>query len=71
MKNQPSVASLVWSYDHFAARYEAMMSIQHHRQETIDELHILVYMFIFIYCIYSPSNHYKRAIDGFGDRPEG
>ncbi|KAJ8595758.1 hypothetical protein M405DRAFT_806508, partial [Rhizopogon salebrosus TDB-379] len=29
LKNQPSVASLVWSYDRFAARYEATMLIQH------------------------------------------
>jgi eukaryotic translation initiation factor 2C len=38
------VASLVWSYDRFAARYEAMMSIQHPRQEKIDELRQLVYV---------------------------
>jgi hypothetical protein len=29
LKNQRSVASLVWSYDRFAARYEATMLIQH------------------------------------------
>jgi hypothetical protein len=28
LKNQPFVASLVWSYDHFVAQYEATMSIQ-------------------------------------------
>jgi hypothetical protein len=44
LKNQPSVASLVWSYDRFAARYKAMMSIQHPHQEKIDELHTLVYV---------------------------
>jgi hypothetical protein len=27
LKNQPSVAGLIWSYDHFAAQYEATMSI--------------------------------------------
>ncbi|KAG1749019.1 ribonuclease H-like domain-containing protein [Suillus paluster] len=43
MKNQPSVASLVWSYDRYAVKYEAMMSIQHPRQEKIDELKSLVY----------------------------
>ncbi|KAJ8581687.1 stem cell self-renewal protein Piwi [Rhizopogon salebrosus TDB-379] len=55
LKNQPSVASLVWSYDRFAARYEAMMSIQHPRQEKIDELRTLVY----------------RAVDEFGNRNKG
>jgi hypothetical protein len=38
------VASLVWSYDRFAARYEAMMLIQHPRQKQIDELRKLVYV---------------------------
>ncbi|KAJ8583601.1 hypothetical protein M405DRAFT_866890 [Rhizopogon salebrosus TDB-379] len=33
LKNQPSVASLIRSSDRFAARYEAMISIQHPRQE--------------------------------------
>jgi hypothetical protein len=28
-RSQPSVASLVWSYDRFVARYEATMLIQH------------------------------------------
>ncbi|KAG2041475.1 ribonuclease H-like domain-containing protein [Suillus americanus] len=52
MVNQPSVASLVYSFDRYAARYEAMMSVQHPRQEKIDELRKLVY----------------RAIDEFGER---
>ncbi|KAG2348507.1 Piwi-domain-containing protein [Suillus weaverae] len=52
MINQPSVASLVYSYDRYAVRYEAMMSVQHPRQEKIDELRKLVY----------------RAIAEFGER---
>lgn len=52
MVNQPSVASLVYSFDRYAVRYEAMMSVQHPRQEKIDELRKLVY----------------RAIEEFGDR---
>ncbi|KAG1736714.1 Piwi domain-containing protein [Suillus lakei] len=52
MVNQPSVASLVYSFDRYAVRYEAMMSVQHPRQEKIDELRSLVY----------------RAIDEFGER---
>ncbi|OAX44077.1 hypothetical protein K503DRAFT_542544 [Rhizopogon vinicolor AM-OR11-026] len=42
MKNQPSVTSLVRSYDCSAARYEAMMSIQHpsgdHRRVAVQPL---------------------------------
>ncbi|KAJ8580624.1 hypothetical protein M405DRAFT_33928, partial [Rhizopogon salebrosus TDB-379] len=33
LKNQPSVASLIRSYNRFAARYEAMILIQHPCQE--------------------------------------
>ncbi|KAG2133863.1 ribonuclease H-like domain-containing protein [Suillus cothurnatus] len=47
MVNQPSVASLVYSFDRYAARYEAMMSVQHPRQEKIDELRKLVYRAIY------------------------
>ncbi|KAG2061216.1 Piwi-domain-containing protein [Suillus hirtellus] len=47
MINQPSVASLVYSFDRYAARYESMMSVQHPRQEKIDELRKLVYRAIF------------------------
>ncbi|KAG1735279.1 uncharacterized protein EDB91DRAFT_1083735 [Suillus paluster] len=42
--NQPSVASLVYSFDRYAAQYEAMMSVQHPHQEKIDKLHSLVYL---------------------------
>ncbi|KAG2158147.1 Piwi-domain-containing protein [Suillus bovinus] len=45
--NQPSVASLVYSFDRYAVRYEAMMSVQHPRQEKIDELRKLVYRAIY------------------------
>jgi hypothetical protein len=48
MVNQPSVASLVYSFDRYAARYDAMMSVQHPRQEKIDELRKLVYVSFFI-----------------------
>ncbi|KIK45842.1 hypothetical protein CY34DRAFT_22361 [Suillus luteus UH-Slu-Lm8-n1] len=52
MINQPSVASLVYSFDRNAVRYESMMSVQLPRQEKIDELRKMVY----------------RAIGEFGDR---
>lgn len=52
MINQPSVASLVYSFDRYAVRYESMMSVQYPRQEKIDELRKLVY----------------RAIHEFGER---
>ncbi|KAG2368988.1 hypothetical protein BDR07DRAFT_1477621 [Suillus spraguei] len=42
--NRPSVASLIYSFDRYAVRYEAMMSVQHPHQEKIDELRKLVYM---------------------------
>lgn len=44
MVNQPSVASLVYSFDRNAVRYESMMSVQYPRQEKIDELRKLVYV---------------------------
>ncbi|KAF9239655.1 Piwi domain-containing protein [Melanogaster broomeanus] len=53
VSDQPSVASLVWSYDQQAMRYEAFTSIQPPRLETIEGLHGLV----------------KRAIVGFGLPP--
>jgi len=53
VSDQPSVASLVWSYDQQAMRYEAFTSIQPPRLETIEGLHDLV----------------KRAIVGFGLPP--
>lgn len=52
MVNQPSVASLVYSFDRNAVRYESMMSVQYPRQEKIDELRKMV----------------SRAIGEFGDR---
>jgi eukaryotic translation initiation factor 2C len=38
MKNQPSVASMVWSYDDNAMKYAAFSSVQEPRQEHIEEL---------------------------------
>jgi eukaryotic translation initiation factor 2C len=38
MKNQPSVASMVWSIDNHAMKYVAFSSIQEPRQESIEEL---------------------------------
>ncbi|KAG2752172.1 Piwi-domain-containing protein [Suillus brevipes Sb2] len=52
MVNQPSVASLVYSFDRNGVRYESMMSVQYPRQEKIDELRKMV----------------SRAIGEFGDR---
>jgi eukaryotic translation initiation factor 2C len=38
MKNQPSVASMVWSYDKDAMKYVAFSSVQEPRQESIEDL---------------------------------
>jgi eukaryotic translation initiation factor 2C len=38
MKNQPSVASMVWSFDNHAMKYAAFSSVQEPRQEHIEEL---------------------------------
>jgi len=50
MPNQPSVASLVWSYDEHAVKYAAFSSVQQPRQEHIEELDLMM----------------KRALDAFG-----
>jgi eukaryotic translation initiation factor 2C len=48
MKNQPSVASLVWSFDMHAMKYVAFSSVQEPRQESIEALGpmIMVYQFV-------------------------
>ncbi|KIJ60652.1 hypothetical protein HYDPIDRAFT_43184 [Hydnomerulius pinastri MD-312] len=51
--DQPSVASLVWSYDPDAMRYEAFTAVQPPRLETIENLHGMV----------------KQAINDFGQPP--
>jgi len=51
MKNQPSVASMVWSIDNHAMKYVAFSSIQEPRQESIEELEPMM----------------KRALDAFGE----
>lgn len=38
VSTQPSVASLVWSYDMHAMKYAAFSSVQEPRQENIEEL---------------------------------
>ncbi|KAF9228654.1 Piwi-domain-containing protein [Gyrodon lividus] len=53
VSDQPSVASLVWSYDPEAMRYEAFTSIQPPRLETIEHLYGMV----------------KKAIKDFGHPP--
>ena len=42
MKNQPSVASLVWSFDSHAMKYAAFSSIQEPRQEGIEDLGLMM-----------------------------
>lgn len=38
VEHQPSIASLVWSYDNHAMKYAAFSSVQRPRQEQIDDL---------------------------------
>jgi eukaryotic translation initiation factor 2C len=42
MTNQPSIASLVWSFDKHAMKYAAFSCVQQPRQENIDELESMV-----------------------------
>jgi len=53
--NQPSIASLVWSYDPNAVKYAAFSSVQQPRQEHIEELNPLM----------------LRALDAFGSINKG
>lgn len=49
MPTQPSVASLVWSYDANAVNYAAFSSVQEPRQEHIEELESM--MKVFVLCL--------------------
>ncbi|KIM87566.1 hypothetical protein PILCRDRAFT_815121 [Piloderma croceum F 1598] len=51
MKNQPSVASMVWSFDNHAMKYAAFSSVQEPRQEHIEELGSMM----------------TRALDAYGE----
>ncbi|OAX35837.1 hypothetical protein K503DRAFT_784798 [Rhizopogon vinicolor AM-OR11-026] len=62
LNRQPSVDSLVWSYNHLSARDEAIMSIQHRRQEKITELRKRALCLL--------SHHRKRTLDEFGERKD-
>jgi len=44
VKNQPSVASLVWSFDQYACRYAAVSRVQSPRTEIISELKDMILM---------------------------
>ena len=53
IQNQPSVASMVWSFDQHAMKYVAFSSVQEPRRESIEDLKPMMMVFQNRLC-YSP-----------------